>query len=364
VKEAATVKRLAGAVKACSRATPYIPDRPRRERARERTMNSIISSDLHVVFGAGPLGLAVARALAKRGARIRLVNRSGKAPGAPSGVESWAADASDPAQARAACAEAGVVYQCAAPAYTEWARLFLPLQRSILHAAAATGARLVVGENLYMYGETPGSLVESLPLSATTKKGQLRAAMANELLAAHGAGHVRVAIGRGSDFFGPFVGPSAAGERMFLAAIEGKTVDVLGCARALHSFTFIDDFGEALVTLGARDEALGQAWHVPNAIAVSNGQFAELVIEAAGSGSSVREVPRWMVKAIGLFAPPMRELVEMLHEFEAPFVVDDSAFTRTFGASATPLNVAIGATLEWYRSRQRASVPPPLARLG
>jgi hypothetical protein len=67
-----------------------------------------------------------------------------------------------------------------------------------------------------------------------------------------------------------------------------------------------------------------------------------------------------MVKAVGLFAPPVREMVEMLYEFEAPFVVDDSAFTQTFGARATPLATAIRATVEWYRSRANASEPAAL----
>jgi len=59
-----------------------------------------------------------------------------------------------------------------------------------------------------------------------------------------------------------------------------------------------------------------------------------------------------MVRAIGLFAPPVREMVEMLYEFERPFVVDDSAFTRTFGAHATPLTTAIRSTVDWYRAHE------------
>jgi len=310
-----------------------------------------LNSELHVVFGTGPVGLAVARALERRGARTRLVNRSGTAPGAPATAELLGADACDPAQAKATCAGASVVYQCAAPGYTEWPKLFPALQKSILDAAATANARLVVAENLYMYGETPEALVESLPYAAKTRKGQVRATLSSEVLAAHGAGRVRATIGRASDFFGPFVQGSAVGERTFIAALQGKPVDVLGAPDALHSYTFIDDFGEALVTLGAHDEALGRAWHVPNAAPVTNRKFAELVIEAARSRSSVREVPRWMVKAIGMFKPPVRELVEILYEFERPFIVDDRAFTRAFAPRATPLDAAIQATVEWHRSR-------------
>jgi len=35
-------------------------------------------SELHVVFGTGPLGLAVMRELRRRGKHVRMVNRSGR----------------------------------------------------------------------------------------------------------------------------------------------------------------------------------------------------------------------------------------------------------------------------------------------
>ena len=41
----------------------------------------------HVIFGTGPLGTAVMRELVRRGKRVRMVNRSGRAPqGVPAGV--------------------------------------------------------------------------------------------------------------------------------------------------------------------------------------------------------------------------------------------------------------------------------------
>jgi hypothetical protein len=52
---------------------------------------------------------------------------------------------------------------------------------------------------------------------------------------------------------------------------------------------------------------------------------------------------------MGLFNPPLRETIEMLYEFEEPFVVDHSAFEQAFGMSATPLRRAIGETVSWYR---------------
>jgi nucleoside-diphosphate-sugar epimerase len=51
----------------------------------------------------------------------------------------------------------------------------------------------------------------------------------------------------------------------------------------------------------------------------------------------------------GLFVPEAREAVEMMYEFEKPFVVDSSRFEKAFGLKATPLNESIPATVEWYR---------------
>ncbi len=67
---------------------------------------------IHVVFGAGPLGLAVTGDLVARGQRVRVANRSGRAE-VPADVEVVAADATDPAAARRVCEGAAVVYHCA-----------------------------------------------------------------------------------------------------------------------------------------------------------------------------------------------------------------------------------------------------------
>ncbi len=101
--------------------------------------------------------------------------------------------------------------------------------------------------------------------------------MAQELLAAHARGVVRVAIGRASDFFGPGVLDSAAGDRIFAHAVAGKPAQVAGNPDLPHTYTYVPDIGRALVILGERDEALGQAWHLPSAHTVSTGAFVEQV---------------------------------------------------------------------------------------
>ncbi len=303
-------------------------------------------SNLHVVFGAGPLGRATTSALLRRGLSVRVINRSGRVAGLDPSVEVVRADAALPHEARAAAQGASVVYQCAQPGYSEWPKHFPSLQASILDAARACNARLVVADNLYLYGEHDGPLVETLPSNTTTRKGTVRARMAELLMEAHERGDVAVTVGRGSDFFGPGVVGSAVGNRFFKAIAEGKTANVGGNPDALHTYTFVEDFGEALAILGGRDEALGRAWHIPNAPTVTTRAFVERAFEIAGHSPTIRASGPTMLRMIGLFVPEVRESVEMLYQFERPFVVDHTAYAEAFGDHATPLDASLARTLE------------------
>jgi nucleoside-diphosphate-sugar epimerase len=309
--------------------------------------------ELHVVFGTGPIGLAVAHELSKRGKHVRLVNRSGRAAG-PEGAEVRGGDATDTTFTREASADASVVYFALNPPYHRWPELFPSLQAGVMEGAAAAGARLVAMENLYMYGPTGGRpMTEDMPYAADTRKGEVRARMSEELFAAHEDGKVRATAGRASDFFGPRVTDSAAGETVFGRAVAGKGAQVAGDPGLPHTFTYVPDVGKGLVVLGEREEALGRAWHLPSPEPVTTRRFVELVFEEVGGPARIQRAPKALLRVLGLFNPAVRETVEMLYEFEEPFVVDHSSFARAFGDHATPLREAIRETVRWYGERPR-----------
>jgi nucleoside-diphosphate-sugar epimerase len=317
-----------------------------------------MSDGLHVIFGTGPLGQAVMRTLREREQHVRMVNRSGSAD-APDGVEVVAADVTgDVAGARRVCEGAAVVYNCANAPYHRWPELLPGLFGGILDAAAAAGARLVVGDNLYMYGEVDGPITEDLPYRPTTKKGRIRAELAEAMLAAHRAGRVEVAIGRASDFIGPFVTDGGmVGTRAIVPAMRGKAASLIGNIDLPHTYTFIEDFGRALVILGERPEAAGRAWIAPNPETVTTRELMTMIFAELGRPPRMRTMGRGMLRLAGLFVPEARELVEMLYEFEKPFVVDGSNFERTFGLRATPLREVVKSTVAWYRAHLGAVRP-------
>ena len=310
------------------------------------------NQELHVIFGTGPVGQATARELVRHGKTVKMINRSGKKPaGVPEGVTVVAGDVFDAALAKELARGASHVYQCTNPEYHQWVEKFPTLQANTLEAAAAAGAKYIVMDNVYMYGDPNGQPIrEDMPYVATNKKGTLRAKMAQDVLAAHQSGKVRVAIARASDFYGPAVLESGAGDRMFGPAVQGKAAGAAGNLDAKHSFTYIEDIGKALVVLGERDAALGKAWHVPNAPVTTTRQFITLIFEELGQPAKMNAMGKLLMAIGGLFIPGARETVEMMYEFEKDFVVDGSLFTKTFGLQATPYRDGIKATVAWYKA--------------
>lgn len=306
---------------------------------------------IHVVFGAGQVGRALSARLVGLGLATRVVSR-GRPTALTDGVQWHAADASDPAAATHAAHGAAVVYQCLNAPYTDWPRSFPALQRGVLTAAERTGALLVTLENLYGYGPTAGRpMTEDLPLAATTAKGRTRAAMTRELLAAADAGRVRITIGRASDFFGAGVTESSLGERVFANAVAGKRADFIGDPDLLHTYSYVPDIAAGLAMLGTDERAVGGVWHLPGPETATTRQILDLLADHVGHPVGVRSMPKLAVRALGRVNPMMRELAEMLYEFDEPFVLDTGKYESTFGTVATPLAAAILATVTWYQDR-------------
>lgn len=311
-------------------------------------------SDL--VIGAGVIGSRVARLLAEAGHRVGVVSRHGSGP---TGVNHLAADAAD-AAAMASLAEGGaVIYNCVNPAYHRWPADWPPIAASVLGAAERSGAVLVTLSNLYGYGPAARSLgvgaydrahpmTEATPLAATGRKGQVRARVWQDALAAHQAGRVRVAEVRASDFVGPGA-TSALGERIVGRVRQGKSASVLGHVDRLHTWSFTEDVARMLVVAGTDPGAWGRAWHVPSNEPLTQHQVIGDFAQAAGvSGSGqvrVGTISPVLLHGMGLLWPLMRELRETEYQFRDDFIMDSTAAQATFGLKSTPWEEVVAATV-------------------
>ncbi len=292
----------------------------------------------HVILGAGSIGTNVARLLVERGEGVRIVTRSGSGPEHPL-IERVAADASNAARLTELSRGTKVVYHCAnPPSYTAWESQLPPLQTAAIAAAKANNAVLALTAGLYAYGEQPGGRMdERTPMAATGRKGRLRKRLWEQALAS-GVHAVEV---RGSDY----IGKDAASLYSLVigpAMEKGRAAVIPGHLDMPHTFTYNGDMATALVALAQDDRAWGRAWHVPSPQAITIRELARRYAAAAGKPSiKLIQMPRFAMRAAGVLVPMAREVAEMDYQWYAPFHLDSTETARTFGLTATDLDVAI-----------------------
>jgi len=262
-----------------------------------------------------------------------------------------AGDALDPAFCREHARGAAAVYHCLAPAYDAraWERELPRLAANLTAAAGKARARLVVLDNLYAVGRPHGRLIdEDVPMNPCTRKGAVRAQVAEALFAAHQRGDARVVMGRASDFYGPGGVRSHFGERFWRPVLAGKTATLLVNPDTPHSYHFLRDVARGLAALGmADDDVIGRAWMLPCAPAGTTRDLVARFAEVLGRPIRIQSVPAPIAFVVGILAPIVREVAETAYLWEEPFVVDDRRFRTRFGLEATPLGEGARETVAW-----------------
>ena len=304
---------------------------------------------MHVVFGAGQVGTPLAIKLVEQGQRVRVVRRSHGEIAA--GAELVPGDALDPGFCARACEGASVVYHCMNPAYDAalWAKAVPRTMDNLIAAAGGAGARLVVLDNLYMLGRTGGRpMNEDTPMNPCSRKGEIRARAAERLFDAHAKGRVRAVAGRASDYYGPRGTLSYLGDFFWKPVLAGKKARSPVDPDAVHTYHYIPDVAAGLAQLGsAPDDALGRAWMLPCQPAGSLRELIERLEKALGRRIPIGSIPKPMLKVIGLFVPIVREMNEMLYQWDEPFIVDDRRFRERFGAQSVAADIAARETVAW-----------------
>lgn len=307
---------------------------------------------MYVVTGAGPVGYTIAEQLAEQGHHVRILTRSGSGPDHPL-VERMRMDASDPNEVSRAIQGATAVFHCihgSAYRAAAWAAELPQAEQVVMDAAAAAGAVVVFPESLYSYSEPDRIMKESSPREASGGKRGVRTQLLNARQA-HAADTVSVVAG---DFFGPRVKMAHAGERMVTPILAGKGVQVIGSTREPHAFTYVPDLAAAMIAAAQKPELWNRVLHAPTGPAVTQRHMAEAHAAAAGlSAPKVSAVPGWVLRVAGAFSTDMRELAELLYQFERPFVMDSSESQRLLGLEPTPLPEAAAATVAWWRDAAR-----------
>lgn len=288
---------------------------------------------MQTILGAGgAIGSDLAKALKKYTNEIRLVSRN------PQKVndtdELMQADLTDREEVFKAIKDSSIAYITIGFPYKTktWQQLWPAFIQNVIDACKANKTKLVFFDNIYMYDpDYMHHITEETPIKPMSKKGEVRAAIANLLLKEVADGKLEALIARAADFYGPGIKNSALLETVVVPLKTGKTANWLCSLDKVHSFTYTPDAAQATAILGNDEKAYGQVWHLPTASAPLTGkQWIEVFAKQLGVSPKSRVASKSIVKIIGLFNPIMREFHEMLYQYDRDYVFDSSKFENAY----------------------------------
>ena len=305
---------------------------------------------LITVFGYGPTGEATVERLLARGQAVRVAQRKRPA-NLPAGVSFINCDALNADDVKRAMAGSEQAVITVGFAYTSkvWQEAWPKAMRNFIAAAESANTRVVMIDNLYMYGPQDEPLHEDMPLTSYGKKPAVRAEVTRMWQAAARAGKIRWVALRAPDFYGAGVRNSQLGETALTRMAQGKSAQILMAPDLPHAVAYVPDIGRAAVTLlDAPEDAFNQVWHVPCAPTRTPRELLQIGADAVGKPLKLMAMPTLMLRAIGLFSPFLRECIEMRFTWNRPYHVDATKFGRRFWSDATPFEVGIPAAIRSF----------------
>ena len=308
---------------------------------------------MKIILGSGQLGIAVMEVLLKANPleEITLVNRKGTLDiKIPVNVKVVAADVTNKIDMESIARKSDVIFSCTDVPYQSWAKFYPATASALAHALNNTNAKLVFADNMYSYGNVLGNIMhEDLPHKAQTRKGLIRASVINTLLKSGNEFSKRVAFVKAADFIGPRIYIGLFGTDFLDRIYNKKTVLLSGKIELPHTFTYINDFAQAIVNVGSAADTFGQLWHAPNATAISIDKWIHLFQLYSGEKVEIRLLPKFVVRMAGMFNSLIREFYELAYQFEYPYLVDHSKYTNRFGDHATSPSVIVKEIVQWYK---------------
>ncbi|NBB76056.1 MAG: NAD-dependent epimerase/dehydratase family protein [Bacteroidetes bacterium] len=306
---------------------------------------------MQTILGAGgAIGIELAKSLTEFTDQIRLVSRSPEKVNQSD--ELFAADLTDSEQTLTAVEGSEIVYLTVGLKYHHkvWQSTWPVIMDNVIRACEKSGAKLVFFDNIYLYDKSDlDPITENSKVNPPSKKGAVRAQIAETLWKAVDDERIEALIARSADFYGPGITKplSILIETVFKPLHQGKKASLLCSDSKKHSFTYTPDAGKATAMLGNTPDAYGEVWHLPTASDPCDGKgWVELVAREMNTDPSYRVVPKWMVWMMGLFMPVMRESVEMLYQYDRDYIFDSSKFENRFDLKPTSYPQAVKEVIE------------------
>ena len=303
------------------------------------------------ILGAGgAIGNKLVRLLAARNQPFRLVGRDPRQ--APGATETLVADLTDREQTLRAVAGSSVVYLLVGLKYDHrvWEEMWPRIMSNTIEACKRAGAKLIFFDNVYMYGKVNGPMTEDTPFNPCSRKGEIRARIANTLVNEWKSGALTGMIARAADFYGPDTLNGVPNRLVFEPFSHKKKASWLVNDSVPHSYTYTPDAAQSLVQLAERPTAWNQTWHLPTLPNPLTGkEFVTLVAQEFGVAPNYRVLSKPMIRIAGWFNPVIAESYEMLYQNDSPYLFDSSKFAGAFGFAGTPYADGIRTTAASFK---------------
>jgi nucleoside-diphosphate-sugar epimerase len=300
-----------------------------------------------ILGSSGIIGTELAKALPKYTDKIRLVNRNPKKVNATD--EIFTADIINKEQVLKSVEASEVVYLTVGIPYKikTWQQQWPVIMQNVIDACKTNKAKLVFFDNVYAYGLVRGWMKEDTRVNPTSRKGEVRAQIAQMIMSEVEKGNLDAIIARAADFYGPNTPLSFVTATVFDNLKKGKKAQWFIDANKKHSMTYTPDAGKATAILGNTNSAYNQIWHLPtDKNALTGKEFIELSAKAFGVKPQYTVLKKWMLQMVGVFVPVVKESIEMLYQNEYDYLFDSTKFEKAFSFNPTSYQSGIVETVK------------------
>ena len=296
------------------------------------------------ILGAnGTIGKLLAKELRAYTNQIRLVSRNPKKVNETD--ELFPADLSNQEMVEKAIEGSEVVYLVVGFDYNinVWRDKWPKLMKATIASCVKHKTRLVFFDNVYLYDiKAIGHMTEDSPINPASKKGMVRKEIAEMIMKEVEAGKLTALIARAPDFYGPDNEKSFLIETVFKNIKKGKRPNWFIDATKKHSFIYTPDAAKATAILGNTPEAYNQVWHLPTDKNTLTGQeWVALFNREMNSSKKVMVLSMFMLKVLGIFIPLMREMPEMMYQYDRDYFFDCSKFNKHFNFTTTTYETGV-----------------------
>jgi nucleoside-diphosphate-sugar epimerase len=289
--------------------------------------------------------------LLKSKQNVRIVSRSKYSiPGA----ESFRANLSSYNETLNSVKGYDIVYLCVGLPYDSklWAKLWPGFMKNTIDACKKVDAKLIFFDNVYAYGKVNGIMTENTPYAPCSKKGEVKAIVANMLEDEMKHHNIRAIIARSADLYGPYITVKSVPYIMaFDNMMKGIGAQWLIDAHTLHSHTYTLDCARGLNLLWNNDECYQQIWHLPTVSPAINGKkFIELIANELRVKPNYTIMTKKLIRMIGIIHKTIYESYEMLYQNEYDYQFDSTKFNDYFNYKPVAYEEGIRETIEFLKN--------------